>query len=284
MSAISSSVPRASAAPLCVAALYHFTAFEDPAALRAPVLEQCQSLDICGTLLLANEGLNGTVAGTTEAIATLVDWLRTLPGCADMDVKYSTALEPPFARMKVKLKREIVTMGVEGVDPVGNAGLYVEPQDWNALLARPDVILIDTRNDYEVEIGTFEGAINPEIDNFRQFPGWFTDLRDQWQKEGRPAPAVAMFCTGGIRCEKSTAFARSIGCEEVYHLKGGILKYLEEIPAEESLWRGNCFVFDERVSVGHGLALTEDRLCRACGRAYGTDSSHICTGDDPAEA
>jgi len=282
-----SSLPAAalppSPSPFCVAALYHFTRFEEPAALRAPVLEQCRALDICGTLLLAREGLNGTVAGAADAIEALVGWLRTLPGCADMDVKYSTAQERPFARMKVKLKREIVTMGVEDLDPSRDAGLYVEPGDWNALLAREDVILIDTRNEYEVEIGTFEGAINPAIDTFRQFPAWFTALRDQWREEGKPAPAVAMFCTGGIRCEKSTAFARSIGCEEVYHLKGGILKYLEEVPAEESRWRGNCFVFDERVSVGQGLTLTQDRLCRACGRAYPADSSHICMSDGPVK-
>ena len=240
------------------------------------MLDRCRALDICGTLLLAAEGINGTVAGAPEAIEQLIGWLRLLPGCAEMEVKYSVAHDRPFGRMKVKLKREIVTMGVEGIDPVQHAGLYVEPQDWNDLLARPDVILIDTRNDYEVEIGSFAGAINPEIQNFRQFPGWFTALRDQWAEEGRKAPAIAMFCTGGIRCEKSTAFARSIGCEEVYHLKGGILKYLEEVPAGESLWQGNCFVFDERVSVGHGLALTQDRQCADCGRAYGPQDKHRC--------
>jgi len=262
--------------PFRVAALYHFTRFDDPAALRGPVSEQCRALDLCGTLLLAPEGLNGTIAGEAGKVDRLVDWLRGLPGCANMEVKYSSAQSRPFGRMKVKLKREIVTMGVEGIDPARDAGAYVDPRDWNALLARPDVVLIDTRNEYEVEIGSFAGAINPEIRNFRQFPGWFADLRARWEEEGRAPPAVAMFCTGGIRCEKSTAFARSIGCEEVYHLKGGILRYLEEVPAAQSLWRGNCFVFDERVSVGHGLAPTGDRMCRACGHAFGPDGAHIC--------
>ncbi|OYW87915.1 MAG: hypothetical protein B7Z20_03850 [Sphingobium sp. 32-64-5] len=235
----------------------------------APGAEVAHTLD--EALELAGEG-------EMEQVERLVGWLRDLPGCADMDVKYSTATRRPFARMKVKLKREIVTMGVEGVDPVREAGRYVEPRDWNALLARPDVILIDTRNDYEVEIGSFAGAINPDIQNFRQFPQWFTQLREQWEREGKAAPAVAMFCTGGIRCEKSTAFARSLECEEVYHLKGGILKYLEEIPAGQSLWRGHCFVFDERVSVGQGLALTQDRMCADCGHPYDPAAGHDCGG------
>lgn len=270
-------VQAETAVPFRVAALYHFTRFDDPAALRGPVMDQCRALDICGTLLLAPEGLNGTVAGEGDAVERLVGWLRALPGCAEMDVKYSTASGRPFGRMKVKLKREIVTMGVEGVDPARDAGLYVEPRDWNALLARPDIVLIDTRNDYEVAIGSFAGAINPDIRTFRQFPGWFAEQKAQWEREGRAPPVVAMFCTGGIRCEKSTAFARFLGCEEVYHLKGGILKYLEEVPADQSLWQGNCFVFDERVSVGHGLAPTQDRLCRACGHACGPDGEHVCS-------
>lgn len=270
--------PVSSSAPsgLCVAALYQFTRIDDPAALRGSVMEQCRALDIRGTLLLAQEGVNGTVAGEAEQVEQLVGWLRGLPGCADMDVKYSAATRWPFARMKVKLKREIVTMGVEAVDPVRDAGHYVEPRDWNALLAREDVILIDTRNDYEVELGSFAGAINPKIRNFRQFPEWFAQWREQWAEEGRAAPAVAMFCTGGIRCEKSTAFARSLGCGEVYHLKGGILKYLEEIPPQQSLWQGNCFVFDERVSVGQGLAPTQDRMCADCGHPYDPAAGHDC--------
>ncbi|MGE4430008.1 MAG: rhodanese-related sulfurtransferase [Sphingobium sp.] len=269
-------VSPSAASGLRVAALYRFTRIDDPAALREPVMEQCRALDICGTLLLAREGLNGTVAGQAEQVERLIGWLRGLPGCAEMDVKYSVATQRPFARMKVKVKREIVTMGVEGVDPARHAGHYVEPRDWNALLERQDVIVIDTRNDYEVEIGTFAGAVNPNIRNFRQFPAWFTQMRDQWEREGKAAPAVAMFCTGGIRCEKSTAFARSLGCEEVYHLKGGILKYLEDIPAQQSLWQGNCFVFDERVSVGQGLALTQDRMCAQCGHPYDPATGHDC--------
>lgn len=261
---------------LRVAALYHFTSFDDPEGMRGPLLELCDDLDIRGTLLLAREGINGTVSGMVDAMERLIGYLRRLPGCADMDVKYSTAREHPFERMKVKLKKEIVTMGVGGIDPVRDAGIYVEPKDWNALLNRPDMILIDTRNDYEVEIGTFADAINPEIRSFREFPAWFSAMKDQWEAEGKAPPPVAMFCTGGIRCEKSTAFARSIGCEEVYHLKGGILRYLEEIPAEQSLWRGNCFLFDDRVSVTHGLALTDDCLCARCGRPYASGDGHEC--------
>ncbi len=263
-------------AGLCVAALYHFTRFDDPASLRGPLLERCAALDIHGTLLLAGEGINGTISGLAGNVERLIADLRQLPGCADMDVKYSQAREHPFARMKVKLKREIVTMGVDGVDPLRDVGTHVEPRDWNALLARDDVILIDTRNDYEVEIGSFAGAVNPEITRFREFPAWFSGLKAQWAAQGKAQPAVAMFCTGGIRCEKSTAFARSIGCEEVYHLKGGILRYLEEIPAEESLWRGHCFVFDERVSIGQGLALTEDHMCGRCGRPHAAGAAHQC--------
>lgn len=259
-----------------VAALYHFTRFDDPAALRAPLEERCRALDIRGTLLLAEEGVNGTVAGRPDTIERLIADLRGLPGCAGLDVKYSAARGQPFGRMKVKLKREIVTMGVEGIDPARQAGIHVEPGDWNDLIARPDMIVIDTRNEYEVALGTFAGAINPGIRNFREFPAWFSGLKRQWAGEGRKAPAVAMFCTGGIRCEKSTAFARSQGCDEIYHLKGGILRYLEEIPARESLWRGNCFVFDERVSLAHGLALTEDRLCGRCGRPHASGEDHAC--------
>ena len=264
-----------------MAALYHFTDVAEPAALQAELREFCASAGICGTLILAPEGINGTVAGTQAAVSRLIDHLRRVPGCADMDVKYSRAVTQPFGKMKVKVKPEIVTLGMDGVDPVHNAGVYVEPKDWNALIADPHTILIDTRNDYEVALGTFAGAINPETRSFRQFPGWFEQMREQWENEGDSARPrkIAMFCTGGIRCEKSTAMARAMGCEEVYHLKGGILKYLEEISPEESLWQGNCFVFDERVSVTHGLALTDDVICQKCGHAHAAGDDHICTGD-----
>lgn len=271
-----SCLPDAPPGPVRVAALYRFAPFDDPSGLRETIAGWCAQRDIRGTLLLAEEGINGTVSGDPAAIDALIADLRGLPGCAGMDVKYSEAPAHPFGRMKVKLKREIVTMGVDRIDPQHHAGLYVEPQDWNALIADPDTILIDTRNDYEVSIGTFEGAIDPDLHCFREFPAWLDHERARWAAEGRAEPKVAMFCTGGIRCEKSTAYARSLGLEQVYHLKGGILRYLEEIPEAESLWRGNCFVFDERVSVAHGLAPTADRLCRHCGRPYPEGAPHNC--------
>ncbi|MCB2014899.1 MAG: rhodanese-related sulfurtransferase [Sphingobium sp.] len=261
---------------LCVAALYKFVTFPDPTALRAELADLCIGLDLRGTLIVAGEGINGTISGTGTAITALVDALRALPGCADMDVKYSHAKTQPFGRMKVKLKREIVTLGMDGVDPVGNVGTYVEPRDWNALISDPDTIVIDTRNDYEYGIGTFSGAINPETHSFREFPQWFEQARQQWEEGGKGSVKIAMFCTGGIRCEKSTAMARAMGCEDVYHLKGGILRYLEEVPEAESLWRGNCFVFDDRVSVTHGLALTDDVTCQDCGRPYNRNEDHSC--------
>jgi UPF0176 protein len=243
-----------------VAALYQFTRFEDPAALCAPLQALCDQHGVKGTLLLAREGINGTIAGTDAAIATVLNHIRQLPGCDAIVVKYAEAATMPFNRMKVRLKAEIVTLGEPGVDPVHDAGTYVDPADWNALISEPDVIVIDTRNDYEVAIGQFEGAIDPATPTFRGFPAWFRARRAEFGE----TPKVAMYCTGGIRCEKSTAFLKSEGVEDVYHLKGGILSYLEHIPAEESLWRGTCFVFDERVSVGHGLAQGELALCRAC--------------------
>lgn len=254
-----------------VAALYKFARFADPAALRQPLLDLCTERNICGSLLLAGEGINGTVAGSDEGIAELVAFIRTLPGCSDLEVKYSHAAEKPFGRMKVKLKREIVTMGICDIDPAIHAGTYVEPEHWNALISDPDVLLIDTRNDYEVAIGTFEGAVNPEIGTFRAFPEWFTA-----EMETRKPRRVAMFCTGGIRCEKSTAFARAQGFDEVYHLKGGILRYLEQVPADKSMWNGQCYVFDERISVGHGLVQGNMTACKACGAPYPNDSAHNC--------
>jgi UPF0176 protein len=229
------------------------------------LLALCKAQRIRGTLLLAEEGINGTVAGTDAAIASLIARVRTLPGCAEIEVKYSRAAEMPFHRMKVRIKPEIVTMGQPGIDPLGSAGHYVAPQDWNALIADPATILIDTRNDYEVAIGTFAGAIDPETASFRDFPAWFRAQRERLLGQGQQ-PRVAMFCTGGIRCEKSTAFLKAEGVEEVYHLQGGILKYLETVPPEQSRWQGECFVFDARVAVGQGLAPGSHVLCHACRR------------------
>lgn len=264
---------------LLVAALYRFFAVHNPSQLQRDLKDLCNRLDLCGTLIVATEGINGTVAGEESHIRQLIGWLRSIPGCEDVEVKYSHSPGPPFQRMKVKLKKEIVTLGVEGLDPVSNAGTYVDPSDWNALIAEPDTILIDTRNDYEVSIGTFDRAINPQIKSFRDFPAWFAAAREDWAAQGRKEPKIAMFCTGGIRCEKSTAHARSMGCEQVYHLRGGILKYLEEVNPAESLWRGSCFVFDERVSLNHGLELTEDTMCPACGRPIAEGTPHCCADD-----
>ena len=256
---------RDSIPPLTVAALYRFTRFDDPAALQAPLEGVCRANGVRGTLLLAGEGINGTIAGTEPAIAAVLDHIRALPGCAALDVKFSTAAAMPFHRMKVRLKREIVTMGQPGIDPNQSVGTYVEPQDWNALIADPDTIVIDTRNDYEVAVGTFDRAIDPKTASFRDFPAWFRAERERLLGEGK-APKVAMFCTGGIRCEKSTAFLKQEGVDEVFHLKGGILKYLETVPEDESLWRGECFVFDQRVTVRHGLEQGSYGLCHACRR------------------
>ena len=256
--------------PVTVAALYKFARLADPAALRAPILALCRENGIKGTLLLAREGLNGTVAGTEHAIAALLGHLRTLPGCADIEVKFSAAETMPFYRMKVREKAEIVTMGQPLIDPLESVGHYVEPADWNTLISDPDVVLIDTRNDYEVAIGTFAGATDPQTTSFRDFPAWFREQRERLLGEGHQ-PKVAMFCTGGIRCEKSTAFLKSEGVDEVFHLRGGILKYLEQVPAEQSLWQGECFVFDERISVGHGLTPGSYELCRACRRPLSAD-------------
>ncbi|MBB3356631.1 MULTISPECIES: rhodanese-related sulfurtransferase [unclassified Novosphingobium] len=251
--------------PITVAALYQFAPFADPAALRAPLLQLCDEQGVKGTLLLAGEGINGTIAGSAAGIAAVVAHVRSLPHCAGLDVKYSTAATMPFARMKVRLKREIVTMGVDGIDPLASVGTYIDPHDWNALISDPDTIVIDTRNDYEVAVGTFAGAIDPQTRSFREFPAWFRQQRDALLGEGRQ-PRVAMFCTGGIRCEKSTAFLKGEGVDAVYHLKGGILNYLEQVPETESRWQGECFVFDERVAIGHGLKPGSHVLCGPCGR------------------
>ena len=246
-----------------VTALYKFVAFEDPEALRAPLIERLDELGIKGTILLATEGINGTIAGDPDAMDAALTAICDLPGCAALEWKDSTAEAMPFLRLKVRLKQEIVTMGVPGTDPTCLVGAYVKPQDWNALITDPDTVLIDTRNDYEVALGTFQGAIDPETESFRQFPDWFETFRTELAAQGR-TPKIAMFCTGGIRCEKSTSYVKSLGIEDVFHLQGGILKYLETVPREDSLWQGECFVFDERVSVGHGLAVGDYQLCHAC--------------------
>jgi UPF0176 protein len=217
-----------------------------------------------GTLLVAAEGINGTIAGDDAAIARVIAHVRTLPGCADVDVKLSRAATMPFHRMKVRHKREIVTMGEPDIDPLEGTGHYVAAEDWNALISDPSTIVIDTRNNYEVAIGSFDGAIDPGTASFRDFPAWFRAERERLLGKGGREPRVAMFCTGGIRCEKSTAFLKAEGVEQVYHLKGGILKYLETVPPEQSLWRGECFVFDQRVAVGHGLAPGTHALCHGC--------------------
>ncbi|MEW9918078.1 rhodanese-related sulfurtransferase [Marimonas sp. MJW-29] len=242
-----------------IAALYHFTRFEDPAALKPALLELCVAQDVKGTLLLAKEGVNGTIAGPRAGIDAVLAHLRALPGCADLEWKEATSETPPFPRMKVRIKREIVTMGQPDVDPASKVGHYVEAKDWNELIKSPDVAVIDTRNDYEVAIGTFEGAIDPKTKSFGEFPEWWEQNKDRFHNK-----RIAMFCTGGIRCEKSTNYLLGQGVEEVYHLKGGILKYLEEVPEEESTWEGDCFVFDARVSVGHGLKEGPHLLCHGC--------------------
>ncbi len=249
--------------PIKVAALYRFVAFDAPETLQPVVQAQCDAGGIKGTILLAREGINGTVAGAPESIDALILFLRNLPGCSELDVKYSHADKMPFYRMKVRLKKEIVTLGVPGIDPKREVGTYVQPEDWNALISDPDTVLIDTRNDYEVAIGTFEGAVDPKTKSFTEFPGWFREHREELTA-GKTK--FAMFCTGGIRCEKSTAFLKAEGIDEVYHLEGGILRYLETVPEAESQWQGECFVFDERVSVKHGLELGEMELCHACRR------------------
>jgi UPF0176 protein len=246
---------------LTVAALYKFTRFRDPDALRAPLRAVCEAVGVKGSLLIAPEGINGTIAGPRDGIDAALAHIRGLPGCADLEWKESTAAEMPFGRMKVRLKREIVTMGVPGTDPNALVGTYVDPSEWNELIASPDVAVIDTRNAYETAIGTFEGAVDPATESFRDFPAWWEANRDRFHNK-----RIAMFCTGGIRCEKSTAFLKAQGVQEVYHLHGGILKYLGEVPEEKSLWRGGCFVFDERVAVGHGLRELPFSLCRACRR------------------
>jgi len=244
---------------IVVSALYKFVTLPEFETLQDPLLQVMKKNGIRGTLLLAKEGINGTVAGSAYAIEALYAWLSKQPGLDNISHKESYDKTMPFNRTKVKLKKEIVTLGVEWVDPKKIVGTYVKPKDWNRLISEEDVTVIDTRNDYEVEIGTFKQAINPKTTTFREFPQFVANQMDPLKHK-----KVAMFCTGGIRCEKSTAYLKGLGFEEVYHLEGGILKYLEEVPASESLWEGECFVFDERVTVNHALEKGKYLQCHAC--------------------
>jgi UPF0176 protein len=246
-------------AEIVVCALYKFVTLDDFQAKKQPLLDFMLKNEIRGTLLLAKEGINGTVAGSRDAINGLLDYLRQDPRLAEISYKESYTDSSPFMRSRVKLKNEIVTMGVEGIDPKRVVGTYVKPTEWNQLISASDVLLVDTRNDYEVQVGTFKNAVNPKTDSFREFPEYVKSHLDPNKHK-----KVAMFCTGGIRCEKSTAYLKEQGFEEVYHLEGGILKYLEEVPAEQSLWEGECFVFDDRVTVNHQLEKGDYDQCHAC--------------------
>ncbi len=247
---------------ISVAALYRFARWPGFAGFRRPLYEEAEAASVKGTLLLASEGLNGTIAGPRAGLDRVLAAIREIPELAGIDVKFSSARQMPFGRLKVRLKKEIVTMGVPGIDPLRVVGRYVAPKDWNALISDPETLLIDTRNAYEYGIGSFEGAEDPGTRSFREFPAW---VKERLGGADAAPKRVALFCTGGIRCEKATAYVKALGIDEVYHLKGGIMKYLEEVPETESLWRGACYVFDERVAVGHGLIQSAYKLCHACG-------------------
>jgi UPF0176 protein len=242
-----------------VCALYKFVTLDNYQEIRQPLTDLLEQKEIRGTLLLASEGVNGTVAGKRESIDALLEWFNQDPRLTNIVYKESLNQAQPFNRTKVKLKKEIVTMGVEGINPLNVVGTYVKPNEWNALISDPEVLLVDTRNDYEVAIGTFKNAVNPKTDTFREFPQYAADNLDPTKHK-----KVAMFCTGGIRCEKSTAYLKEQGFEQVYHLEGGILKYLEEVPQEESMWEGDCYVFDGRVAVNHQLEKSGYDVCHAC--------------------
>ena len=254
-----------------IAAFYKFAPFDECAEQQRALSAICCANGVKGTILLAHEGINGTIAASDGGVEAVLAHIRALPGCADLDVKTSWADTLPFHRMKVRIKSEIVTMGRPDIDPLADAGHYVAPKDWNALIADPATIVIDTRNDYEVAIGSFDGAIDPGMKTFRDFPEWFRERRDFLIGKGR-SPKIAMFCTGGIRCEKATAFLKGEGLDAVYHLQGGILNYLETVPPQESLWRGECFVFDQRAAVTHDLAPGATSLCHACRRPVDDDA------------
>jgi UPF0176 protein len=243
-----------------IATFYKFANISDLKAKKQQILAWCQSEDIKGTIILAEEGINGTIAGQEKAIATVLTQLRSLPNLTDLEHKESTAQKLPFVRLKVKIKSEIVTLGLPAVNPNQQVGTYVNPQDWNQVIGDPEVVVIDTRNDYEIKIGSFKRAKNPHTQSFREFPEYIAQNFNPQEN-----PKVAMFCTGGIRCEKASSYLLSQGFKEVYHLKGGILKYLEKVSPEESMWEGECFVFDERVAVKEGLELGSHELCYSCG-------------------
>lgn len=243
-----------------VASFYKFITLSDCNELQSKILRYCQQQDIKGTILLAAEGINGTIVGTSETIHSVLALLKSDTRLADLEHKESLATDLPFERLKVKVKKEIVTLGKPEVNPNQQVGTYVSPQEWNRVISDPEVLVIDTRNDYEVSIGTFHQAINPKTKSFREFPNYVQEHLDCTKHK-----KVAMFCTGGIRCEKASAYMKNQGFQEVYHLKGGILKYLEEIPAAESLWQGECFVFDERIAVRQGLEPGSYEMCRSCG-------------------
>jgi len=245
------------------AAFYKFVDLPDYADRKEKLLALCEYHHVKGLIILAQEGINSTIAGSQTAVMSILNYLKAMPELMDLEYKVSWSEKQPFYRMKVRLKKEIVTIGIPDISPIHGAGTYVPAEQWNELIQDPDVVVIDTRNDYEVELGTFEGAIDPHVKKFSDLPHWL-DEQVALKGEGGRKPKVAMFCTGGIRCEKSTALMKANGFEEVYHLEGGILKYLERIPQEKSLWRGECFVFDERVSVGHGLIAGQHELCRCC--------------------
>ena len=242
-----------------ICALYKFTRLDDFEEIQIPLRSFLDSLSVKGTLLLAREGINGTISGTKVSLEKVLDYLQSDPRFLDLEFKFSYSQKIPFKRLKVKLKKEIVTMGLTEIDPTHSAGTYVKPKDWNELINDPDVVLIDTRNNYEYEIGSFKGAINPNTETFREFPSFTKNTLEQYRDK-----KIAMFCTGGIRCEKSTAYLKSEGFKNVFHLQGGILKYLEEVNEDESLWEGECFVFDDRVAVKHNLEQGQYDQCHAC--------------------
>ncbi|MDX1459608.1 MAG: rhodanese-related sulfurtransferase [Xanthomonadales bacterium] len=250
---------EAGAKGVLVAAFYKFVELPDYAQIRKPLQQRCADLGLLGTILLAAEGVNGTVAGPERAVRRLFERLREDPRLSDLAYKESWADEAPFYRMKVRLKKEIVSLGVPGIDPTRRVGRYMAPGEWNSLISRPDVRVVDTRNDYEVHLGSFTGAENPGTRSFREFPEWVDRHLDPERDRH-----VAMFCTGGIRCEKATAYLLEKGFEHVYQLEGGILNYLEQVDADQSLWEGDCFVFDNRVTVDHQLKQGDLEVCPAC--------------------
>jgi UPF0176 protein len=246
---------------IIVSAFYHFTNFSDPEKIKIPLETLCKKNKIKGSILLATEGINGTISGKTSNIDIIIQHIKSLPGCRSLETKTSTNSSKPFNRMKVRIKKEIVTMGQPNIDPRKVVGSYIKPEDWNTFAEKDDVVVIDTRNNYEIQIGTFKNSISPNTDSFRQFPEWWRKNKDKYQGK-----KIAMFCTGGIRCEKSSNYLINQGVKDVFHLKGGILKYLEKIKQEDSNWVGECYVFDHRVSVTHGLNKGSYNCCFACGR------------------